>query len=121
MAPVLQCQGCDNLIADDDPVFWENYQQGTVYHRDCHEADDIEPREFEAGQFVQTDDLPDNEMLNSGKPDWVGDDLIVVYSDGVQIEMRMAYEISAVYELDEDADQMIGTVHSGTPRPLGDE
>jgi len=115
----LWCQAndCDETI-DGDDIVWVNYQQGECYHRECYAGPERNPRSFSAGELVTGEELPENAMDPSGKPEWVGDDLIAVVNDGVCIEMEIAYEVTAVYE--HSADEPVGTVLSGEPRSGGD-
>lgn len=112
----LWCQSetCEEPIEDDDDVVWENYQQGEVYHKECHTTSERDPRDFEAGELVTADDLPENEILNSGKPEGIDYNLIVVMNDNICIEMKQAFEVTAVYE--STADEPVGEVLSGEPR-----
>jgi len=112
----LWCQAndCDETIDDDDDVVWVNYQQGECYHRECYAGPERNPRSFSAGELVMYEELPENAMSSSGKPENVGYDLFAVINDGVCIEMKMAYEVTAVYE--HSADEPVGTVLSGEPR-----
>lgn len=72
---------------------------------------------FEVGERYNPDELPENEMNNSGNVEWVGADLFALkLSDGRMVEFKMALECTAVYEMD-DGD--IGEVIDGEPRPLG--
>jgi len=71
--------------------------------------------DFEAGERYTVDELPQNQLKGSSQPEFLGDDLFaLVTEDGVTIEFRRAYEVTCVYEIDEDGE--IGDVHSGEKR-----
>lgn len=60
--------------------------------------------QIRVGEIYAADELPDNDTNNSGKPEWVGDNLIAVAHDGALYEFAMAFECTAVYNVTDDGD-----------------
>ena len=80
-------------------------------------SDDCDTVEtFSVGQAYTTDQLPENQMSSSDKPEMVGDDLYAIaLSDGRLIEFKRAYECTAVVQIDTD-DGSIDEVLKGIRR-----
>jgi hypothetical protein len=71
-----------------------------------------------AGCLYTADELPENQMNNSGKLEGVGYNLLALATeDGIMAEFKHAYECTAVYKMDDDGG--VGEVLSGDPCPLG--
>lgn len=58
--------------------------------------------ELEVGERYALDELPENDLNKSGNLEWVGDNLLVLNSDGVVYEFEMAVECTAIKKLNED-------------------
>lgn len=54
--------------------------------------------EIEVGERYLPDELPENDMNNSGKLEWVGDDLLALATGGITYEFRMAVECTAIVD-----------------------
>jgi len=59
-------------------------------------------QEINAGEKYSLDELPGNQMNNSGKLEWVDDDLLALAANGKLYEFEMAVECTCVLDVDED-------------------
>lgn len=55
------------------------------------------------GRYV-SEELPENEMNNSGKLEWVSDDILALSNDGYLYEFKMAVECTSIAEFDENGE-----------------
>ena len=59
---------------------------------------------IELGEKYLPDELPDNDMNNSGELEWVGDDIIALAVDGKVYEFKMAVECTSISKIKPDGE-----------------
>jgi hypothetical protein len=73
--------------------------------------------QFTVGDHYDPEELPDNEMNQSGKVENVGTDLFALaLPDGRMVEFKLALKCTAVYKME---DGEITDIIEGDPCPLG--
>ena len=60
--------------------------------------------DIEVGDRYLPDELPESDMNNSGKLEWVGDDVLALAVDGTLYEFRMAVECTSISKIQADGE-----------------
>ena len=61
-------------------------------------------RDIDVGERYSLEQLPENDMNNSGKVEWVGDDILALAVNGKLYEFKMAVECTSISRIDNDGE-----------------
>ena len=59
------------------------------------------------GETYSLDELPENEMNQSGNIEWVSDDTLALISDGTAYEFKMAAECTLIGEIGKNGEMRV--------------
>lgn len=70
---------------------------------------------IELGELYELDELPDNQMNNSGNLEWVADNTLALAVDGMIYEFEMAAKCKRVAETGDNGEMNVIEELSGDP------